>query len=105
MAAPPEPSAEPLGRDTFYAHLRQLRANAGISQQVAARAAGVSVSSWSNYENGAQVPPIWRAASLARALAVSLDELLDPNPDRVHIANLTITPQALARIRKHGKPE
>jgi transcriptional regulator with XRE-family HTH domain len=104
MAVASQAEPEPIGRDTFHEHLRRLRARAGITQKVAARAA-VSLSSWAHYETGATLPPLWRAAPIARALAVSLPELLDPNPERVHVAELTVTPAALARIRRHGAPE
>jgi transcriptional regulator with XRE-family HTH domain len=93
-----------LTRDTFGPHLRSLRERAGISQRIAARAAGVSEMTWMRWEHGAR-PDLWRAARIARALAISLPELLAPDDSRVHVATLSVRPEAIERIRRQGKPE
>jgi DNA-binding XRE family transcriptional regulator len=98
------PIADELTRDTFGAHLRQLRQRQGLTQAVAARHAGVRRETWQQWEYGA-IPQIWRAQPIAAALAISLPELLAPNPERVHVADLYTTPNALTRIRQLGAPE
>jgi transcriptional regulator with XRE-family HTH domain len=98
------PMGEQLTRETFGPHLRQLRERAGLSQRIAARAAGVSETTWMRWEHGAR-PDLWRAARIARALAISLPELLAPDDARVHVAELTVTREALERIRRQGAPE
>ena len=94
-----------LDRSTFGPHLRQLRQQAGLSQRIAASHAGITrPQTWQRWENGG-LPQIWRAPAIAHAIGYSLVDLLEPDPSRIWVADLTITPDALARVRKHGTPE
>ena len=57
--------------------LRELRADAGLSQQALAVAAGLSVSIVAQLERGATANPrISTLLALAKALGVAVDELL-----------------------------
>jgi transcriptional regulator with XRE-family HTH domain len=95
---------EQLTRETFGPHLRQLRERAGLSQRIAARHAGVNKATWMRWEHGAR-PDLWRAARIAQALTIPLTDLLAPDPERVHVAELTVTPEAIKRIQQLGAPE
>lgn len=55
--------------------IRQARENAGCTQAALAIASGIPVRTLGAYERGAIVPPINRAAQIAAALGLSLDEL------------------------------
>lgn len=46
-----------------------------------------------------------RAPTIANAIGTNMVDLLDPDPERVFVADLTITQDALARVRKGGAPE
>jgi transcriptional regulator with XRE-family HTH domain len=93
-----------LDRTSFSAHLRDLRTARGISQEVAARAAGVNPSTWWRWENGA-MPELAKATAIARALAIPTLLLSEPNNGRIAVADLTINEETLERIRKGGTPE
>jgi len=59
------------------ARVKQLRAAAGLSQQSLAVAAGLSVSLVSHLEQGSRSDPrISTTTALARALGVTLDDLM-----------------------------
>ena len=61
--------------------LKELRATAGMSQQSLAVAAGLSVSLVSQIERGSRSDPrISTTAALAKALGVTLDELVTAGP-------------------------
>jgi DNA-binding XRE family transcriptional regulator len=94
----------PLTRQTFGPHLRELRDARGLTITIAAKHAAVSRDTWRKWETGS-IPQIWRAPKIARALNLSLAELLTPNPDAVHVSELTITREALKRIKREGTPE
>jgi transcriptional regulator with XRE-family HTH domain len=93
-----------MSPEDFGAHLRQLREGKGLSQAVAARAAGIHMHTWHRWENGG-IPQITRAQAIANALQIPLAELLAPNPERIHVAELSISPQALAQVKRKGHPE
>jgi transcriptional regulator with XRE-family HTH domain len=61
--------------------LKKLRAAAGLSQSQLARAAGVSVGTLKNWEQGRREPLLGAAVKLAGALGVSLDELAGRAPE------------------------
>jgi transcriptional regulator with XRE-family HTH domain len=68
---------------TFAEKLRQLRMKVGMTQDVLARASGVSLGAIRDYEQGSREPMLSNAQKLASALGVSLDafsavELLAP---------------------------
>jgi transcriptional regulator with XRE-family HTH domain len=55
---------------TFAEKLKQLRQDAGLSQEALARAIGMSVSTVHDYEQGRKEPLMRSAFKLARALGV-----------------------------------
>jgi transcriptional regulator with XRE-family HTH domain len=55
--------------------LKMLREAAGMTQAALAAAAGVSVRSYQQWEQGVRTPLFDAAARIAQALGVSLDEL------------------------------
>jgi transcriptional regulator with XRE-family HTH domain len=93
-----------LDRQSFGPHLRELRLARGLTIVVCAKHAGVTRDTWRKWETGS-VPQIWRAPRIARALDISLSDLLAPDAERVHVAELTISVEVLKRIRKLGAPE
>ncbi|MCL6558097.1 MAG: helix-turn-helix transcriptional regulator [Firmicutes bacterium] len=56
--------------------LREIREKAGLTQSDLAKASGVSQSHISEMEAGNTVPTVFVAKRLARALGVSVDELI-----------------------------
>tara|TARA_Y100000310_G_scaffold130244_1_gene129435 strand:- start:157 stop:369 length:213 start_codon:yes stop_codon:yes gene_type:complete len=60
----------------FGPRLRMARKAAGMTQQQAASAAGIAVSSWSLWECGKQTPTLLKAADAARVVGVELDVLV-----------------------------
>lgn len=93
-----------LDRASFGPHLRALRTQAGLPRTIAAKHAGVAAETWYRWETGG-IPQIFRAPQIAHALGYSLADLLEPDPERVWVADLTITQDALARVRSLGAPE
>jgi DNA-binding XRE family transcriptional regulator len=74
----PVPVGYPLvmSKETFGKRLQRLRHEAGLSQAKLARAAGIPHPSLRNWEYDIREPLVMTAAKLARALGVSLDELV-----------------------------
>ena len=62
----------------FGAHLRELRAAAGLSQRELAARVGTSSAAISNFESGNNAPTLGTLVRLADALACRLSELLRP---------------------------
>ncbi len=68
--------------DEVAAHLadnmRQLREAHGLTQQQVAKRAGIPRPTWANLESGGANPTLSVLLKVARALSVSLEELLGP---------------------------
>lgn len=62
-------------RYIFSSRLGKLRAKAGLSQKEFAGSLNITPGSMSNYENGIYLPPLEKAASMAKELHASLDYL------------------------------
>ena len=62
-------------RYLFSSRLGKLRAKAGLSQKEFAGSLNITPGSMSNYENGIYLPPLEKAASMAKELHASLDYL------------------------------
>jgi transcriptional regulator with XRE-family HTH domain len=62
--------------ETFGARLRQLRQEAGLTQEAVAQAANVPLPTLRNWERDRREPLASAVAALARALGVSADRLL-----------------------------
>ncbi len=63
----------------FPERLRTERELRGLSRRDLALLSGVNERSIINYENAVNDPPLTQAARLARALEISVDDLLDPD--------------------------
>jgi transcriptional regulator with XRE-family HTH domain len=75
-AAPAPTPAQPPAAANFPARLIQTRRQASMTQQALADAAGVHVNQIKRYEAGAAQPTLEALVGLARALHVSLDQLV-----------------------------
>lgn len=60
----------------FPTRLKELRQQAGMTQQSLATAAGLSISAVREYEQGLKEPVLSNAARLAAALGCTVDDLL-----------------------------
>jgi transcriptional regulator with XRE-family HTH domain len=60
----------------FKENLRRLREEAGLTQTQMADKAGVPFRSYQNWEAGSREPGIAALAALAKALGVSVDQLI-----------------------------
>ena len=66
--------------EVFSRRLKSLREERGMDQDSLAEVSGISKVSISRYENGASIPRIDMAVSLARALDCSCDVLIGVVP-------------------------
>ena len=64
----------------FAERLRQLRKERGITQAELARVSGLSLGAIRDYEQGRRDPLLSKAAQLATALNVFVDELVREHP-------------------------
>lgn len=80
--------------DGFGARLRELRKNAGLTQQKLANKAGISLSTLTSLEQGREGEPTWKTVRLlAKALGVSVAEFETPDePTGVEPPNETAQP-------------
>lgn len=62
-------------RYIFSSRLAKLRVKAGLSQKEFAGSLNIAPGSMSNYENGIYLPPLEKAAAMAKELHTSLDYL------------------------------
>jgi transcriptional regulator with XRE-family HTH domain len=70
------PVARPSSPDPRLARaIRQLRERSGLSQEVVAHQAGLTVSAYARIERGESNPTRTTVTQIARALGVSLPEL------------------------------
>jgi len=76
------PAPVPLPAANFPARLIQTRRQASMTQQALADAAGVHVNQIERYEAGAAQPTLEALLGLARALHVSLDQLVFDEGER-----------------------
>ena len=65
-------------KEALAGRLRELRQELGWTQEQLARRAGVPVSSLRNWESAHRSPDLWAALTLAGAMGVGLEELLEP---------------------------
>jgi transcriptional regulator with XRE-family HTH domain len=68
-----------MASESFGQRLQRLRAEAGLTQERVATAAGVPVQTLRNWEHDRRQPLIGIALPLARALGVSVDTLVGDN--------------------------
>lgn len=65
----------------FYKNLKRARMRMGKSQIEVAKAVGISNAALSNYETGYREPDLQTLLSLARYYGITLDELVNVEPD------------------------
>ena len=92
-AAPP-----PLSAANFPARLIQTRRLASMTQQALADAAGVHVNQIKRYEAGSAQPTLEALVGLARALHVSLDQLVFNEGERGPSDDLRLQFEAVSHI-------
>lgn len=61
---------------TFSEKLMELRKDSGLTQQKAAKGAGLSLRGYQNYEQGLREPKMTTLIALADFYGISLDELV-----------------------------
>ena len=83
--------------------IRRLRLTAGLTIAVAARAAGVSETSWYAWERGAKTPRLWRAGAIASALNVPVCALTVAE-EYVAVTDVVLSLAARDRVRREGRP-
>lgn len=64
----------------FKENLRRLRERAGLTQAELARRAGVPFRSYQNWETGSREPRLQVLPPLAKALEVTVNDLLEDSP-------------------------
>jgi len=82
---------------SFGVRLRELREKCGLSQSGLAERVGISIDSIQNWEQGRTRPRIEALAKLARALGVTVDEVLQESGGRTESA------EKRSRKRKPGE--
>lgn len=100
-------------RETMGQKLQRLRKAVGLSQSQLAKAAGVPVGTLRNWEQDIRSPLLTTAGRIAKALGVSLDDLIEDSgqerprsarkatPATLPAANLeTTAKKARGRLRK-----
>ncbi len=83
-----------MTREDFAARLRELRINAGITQERAAAHAGIHRVSWQRYENGSSIPQTTRLDAIARAVDAPIGAIYR----RDVAAELTLSPETRASL-------
>jgi len=68
-----------MNRSSYQNRVRALRVAMGLSQEEAARRAGISTIAWRKVESGARMPRLATAQRIAKVLGASLDELFGSN--------------------------
>jgi len=82
-------------RAELAARIRELRVNAGITQDRAAKHCGVNRSTWQRYENGQRAPMAHRIPAVARAIDAPIGAIYD----RTVAAEVALTPATLTRLQ------
>jgi transcriptional regulator with XRE-family HTH domain len=88
----------PLPAANFPARLIQTRRQASMTQQALADAAGVHVNQIKRYEAGAAQPTLEALVGLARALHVSLDQLVFDEGERGPSDDLRLQFEAVSHM-------
>jgi len=97
IAAPAAASAPPLASH-FPVRLIQIRRQASMTQQALADAAGVHVNQIKRYEAGNAQPTLEALVGLARALHVSLDQLVFDEAERGPSDDLRLQFEAVSHM-------
>lgn len=85
------------------ANIQQLRSLRGLTQQKAARAAGIPRPTWSNLESGTANPTLAVLRRVGEALQVSIEELVAPPKSSTVLYSVDQLPtrgNALAMVRR-----
>jgi transcriptional regulator with XRE-family HTH domain len=94
----PTQATAPLPAANFPARLIQTRRQASMTQQALADAAGVHVNQIKRYEAGAAQPTLEALVGLARALHVSLDQLVFDEGERGPSDDLRLQFEAVSHM-------
>lgn len=97
-ATSPTQAPAPLPAANFPARLIQTRRQASMTQQALADAAGVHVNQIKRYEAGAAQPTLEALVGLARALHVSLDQLVFDEGERGPSDDLRLQFEAVSHM-------
>jgi transcriptional regulator with XRE-family HTH domain len=92
----PQPKSKP-DRETVDQRLARLRRTAGLTQQQLADKTGISRRMIAHYETQATSPPAQALPLLAKALGVTVDEILATSRSRS--ASLQAAPQSTVDLR------
>ena len=84
-----------MTRAELAARIRELRLQAGISQERAAKHCGVSRFTWIRYENGQRAPMAHRIPAVARAIDAPVGAIYD----RSVAAEITLSDETRARLQ------
>ncbi len=85
--------------DALADNLRRLRKQAKLTQAELAELCGLPRATLANMEQPGSNPGVQTAVAVAKALAVSLDELLSPAPEHRHYK---VTPKEMQEYRAEG---
>lgn len=96
-------SAESLARTAFGKDLKKIRVRQGLTMTTAARHAGISLGTWSRYEQGITRPGIDKAPRIAKGLGVPIAALF-PHTDEssIVIAELRLSHTTISELRRQG---
>jgi DNA-binding XRE family transcriptional regulator len=86
--------------DTLGNRIRTLRITKGLTQETAARTAGVCVTTWRSWEAGTKQPRLFRGMAIAAALAVPVAALFRDDV----VADVVLSADTVQRIRAEGRP-
>ena len=81
----------------YFKHVRELR---GYSQQQVANMTGIKQQAYHRYETGSQTPSVLQAHKIAKALEVTIEELLQPKNQSVTQTDLKI--ETIKSLQKLG---
>ncbi len=89
-----------MTREEIGAQIKQLRHAAGISQEAAARHAGLHVTTWIAYEHGRLLPSATRWPAVAAAVDAPIGAFYNPSV----VAEVALSPATLADLAANGQP-
>ncbi len=87
----------------FALRLRAARMRAGITQDAAGKAAGVTGQAWKRWELGHRTPKLWRVPGIAAALGCPIASLLVDEPVGACVAEVWISAQTIRDVRSGGR--
>jgi DNA-binding XRE family transcriptional regulator len=95
-----KPREKQLQDPTFGARLKRHRLSQGLTVKHAARIAGISETTYWNWESGRVTPKLWRCGAIARALGVPVAALFS---DELVVADVVVSEATVRAIRAGGR--